>query len=130
MLDLTKEERYALTLVFLKTQVKPVQYGASHHVNYKKVGVSTARFRASLVSAGPFPTPRAAAAFRFIMANNRWYHALHQHHEGLLRSGASLNISSYDLFIVQKGLECAICPWLYPTSDFSDTGRALYHYYH
>ena len=33
-----------------------------------------------------------------------------------------MNISSYDLVILQKGIECAMYPHLYPTSDFTDTG--------
>jgi hypothetical protein len=128
LLDLTKEERFALTIVFLKTQVQPMKYGAAHHVNWKKVGLSTASFRGSLVSAESCPTPRSAGAFRFLMSHNRYYKALHDQHRALLGSGASLNISSSE-FIVQKGLECAMAPWLYPTADFTDTGRLNHKYY-
>ncbi len=39
-----------------------------------------------------------------------------------LDSGASLNISSYDLFIAMAGVEVAIFPVMYPTSEFTDTG--------
>ena len=128
LLDLTKEERYALSIVFLKTKVQPMKYGAAHHVNWKKVGLSTASFRGSLVSEHSLPTPKARAAFRFLMQNNRYYKALHDQHRALLESGASLNMSSYDLFIVQKGVECAVAPWLYPTTDFTDTGRCAIKY--
>ena len=44
-----------------------------------------------------------------------------------LHTGASLNISTYDLFIVHHGIECAMFPHLYPTSDFTDSG-ILQHY--
>ena len=43
-------------------------------------------------------------------------------HNEILRIGASRNISSYDLFVVQRGIECAMFPHLYPTGDFTDTG--------
>ena len=125
MLDMTKEEMYALTVVMLKTSVKPMTYGAAHQLNWKKTGLSTASFRGSLVSEASCPTPRCAAAFRFLIANNRYYKEFVRQHKALLQSGASLNISSYDLFIVQKGIECAMAPWLYPTSDFTDTGRSI-----
>ena len=126
MLYLTKEERHALTVVFLKTCVQPMTYGAEHQKNWKKTGLSTASFVSSLVSEASCPTPRSAAAFRFLLANNRDYKEFVRQQKALLDSGASLNISSYDLFIVQKGIECAMAPVLYPTSDFTDTGR---HYY-
>ena len=48
-------------------------------------------------------------------------------HEQVLKTGASKNISSYDLFVVQRGIECAMFPHLYPTGDFTDTG-ILQHY--
>ena len=48
-------------------------------------------------------------------------------HEQVLKTGASKNISSYDLFVVQRGVECAMFPHLHPTSDFTDTG-ILQHY--
>ena len=31
-------------------------------------------------------------------------------------------VSSYDLFVLMVGLECAMFPVLYPTTDFTDTG--------
>ena len=38
-----------------------------------------------------------------------------------------MSLSSYDFFILSNGIECAIRPYLYPTSDFTDTDiRANY----
>ena len=73
------------------------------------------------------PTVRPAAAYRFVMANNKFYQAFHRLHCLLLDSGKSLNVSSYDLFVVHVGIECAMFPHLYPTTDFTDTG-ILQHY--
>ena len=73
------------------------------------------------------PTPRAAAAYRFVMANNKFYKAFQQLHCRLLDSGGSLKVSSYDLFILHAGIECAMFPHLYPRTDFTDTG-ILQHY--
>ena len=75
------------------------------------------------------PTERCKAAFRFLMDNNKYYRGFQIHQGILIANGSSLNISSYDLFIVQTGIECAMCPVLYPTADFTDTG-IMDHYYH
>ena len=75
------------------------------------------------------PTPRAAAAYRFLMANNKFYQVFQQLHGRLLDSGGSLKVSSYDLFILHAGIECAMFPHLYPRTDFTDTG-ILQHYQH
>ena len=91
MLELTNDEKYALNLVYLKTQVQAIRYGGAHHLSYKKTGISTASWRGSLVSELSCPTPRAAAAFRYLMANNRYYKALYGQHKALLQSRASLN---------------------------------------
>jgi len=46
-------------------------------------------------------------------------------------SGGSTQISSYDLFVLFTGIECAMFPVLYPTTDFTDTGiREHYKHHH
>ena len=45
-----------------------------------------------------------------------------QQHNALLDAGGSLTISSYDLFVVMDGVECAMHPHLYPTTRFTDSG--------
>ena len=55
------------------------------------------------------------------------YYVFLKSHNEILRIGGSKNISSYDLFVVQRGIECAMFPHLYPTADFTDTG-ILAHY--
>ena len=129
ILELTEEEQRALRIVCLKTSVQAERYGGAHQLNWKKVGLSRAWYQKSAVQAHSMPTPRAAAAFHFLMEHNEWYKVFHKQHLQLLATGASLNISSYDLFIVQTGIECAMFPWLYPTTDFTDTG-ILQHYQH
>ena len=54
---------------------------------------------------------------------------MEQEQQRRLDEKVSLNISSYDLFIVQSGIECAMYPHLYPTTDFTDTGIQE-HYQH
>ena len=42
-----------------------------------------------------------------------------------------IQISSYDLFVLFTGIECAMFPVLYPTTDFTDTGiREHYKHHH
>ena len=38
-----------------------------------------------------------------------------------IEATSSLNISSYELIIVKNGIECAMYPRLYPTTEFTDT---------
>ena len=67
MLDLTEEELRALQIVVLRTDVRKEQFGAVHQFNWKKVGLSRAYLKSELVSAANMPTPRAAAAFEYLM---------------------------------------------------------------
>ena len=129
MLELSEEERLALQLVVLRCNVKQERYGAAHQYNWKKVGLSRAYFKKDAVHEGSMPTPRAAAAYRFIMRENKFYAAFQSLHCRMLSNKDCLNISSYDLFIVHAGIECAMFPYLYPTTDFTDTG-ILQHYTH
>ena len=122
MLDLTKEEAEALQIVLSQTKVRKEEYGAAHHFNWKKTGVSVAYFKRTLVHEGSMPTPRAAAAFRYLMQENKFYALYSGMQRRLLEEKEELRITSYDLFIVHKGIECAMYPVLYPTTEFSDTG--------
>ena len=152
MLDLTEEELRALQIVVLRTDVRKEQFGAVHQFNWKKVGLSRANFKRELLSADRMPTPRAAAAFEYLMQTyhvwspedterrrkktkegmplslediESYYARLHREHRRRLDAHESLNISSYDLFANMKyrGIECAMFPHLYPQSHFTDTGR-------
>ena len=69
MLELTEEESRALTVVVLVTKTQSQTYGAAHHANLKKVGLSTAYFKRTAVMESSMPTPRAKAAFRYLLAN-------------------------------------------------------------
>ena len=101
--------------------------GAAHQINWKKVGLSRAYFKQPRVCEENMPTVRSKAAFRYIRDNNGFYaNFLKQQHDVLSTAGAT-NISSYDLFIVHHGIECAMFPHLYPESRFTDTG-IMQHY--
>jgi hypothetical protein len=129
MLDLTEADANALMLVVLRVDKKSERYGAAHQLNWTKVGLSRAYFVKYAVCESSLPSAKAVAAFRFLMANNKYYKSYHQIHQQLLQTESSLNISSYDLFVQHVGIECAMCPVLYPTTDFTDTG-ILQHYQH
>ena len=127
MLELDATECLALRVVILRCELKESRYGAAHQKNFKKVGLSRAYFPNEMVTEERMPSPRAAAAFRYLMAHNEYYKAFHQQHAVLLAQKKSLNISSYGLFVVYDGIECAMFPHLYPCSASSDTG-ILQHY--
>ena len=122
MLELTVEESKALTVVVLIPNTKSQTYGAAHQANLKKVGISTAYFRRTAVTESSMPTPRAKAAFRYLLANNKYYRRYWEIQKELLENDRILTISSFDLFINYTGIECAMFPVLYPETAFTDTG--------
>ena len=75
MLELTQEERLALRIVVLRTNVKKEKFGAPHYYNWKKVGLSTAYYREERIKEENMPTPRAKAAFAYLLSNNKYYKA-------------------------------------------------------
>jgi hypothetical protein len=125
LLELSVEETRSLSIINLRTQVEKESYGAAHHFNYKKVGLSRAWFGKQLVKEEALPTERAKAAYRFLMQQNKFYRQFWELHAARLETSASLHITSYDLFIVFVGVEAAIFPVLYPTTEFSDTGSRI-----
>ena len=68
------------------------------------------------------PTPRAKAAFRYFLANNKYYRKYWEMQKERLENDRILTISSFDLFINYTGIECAMYPVLYPETAFTDTG--------
>ena len=127
MLDMTTEECRALQIVVLKTNVQKQAYGAAHHLNWKKIGLSTAYFKRTLVTEASMPTPRAAAAFRYLRERNSYYADFLKKHKYIIENDFTRTISSYDLFITYAGIECAMFPVLSPETKFTDTGL-LRHY--
>ena len=98
-------------------------------LNYKKVGLSRARFEAVERNEDSMPVDLAKAAFHFLMKHNKYYELFQKEQKHRLLTGTTLNLSSYDLFVQKVGIECAMYPILYPTTDFTDTG-ILAHYQH
>ena len=122
LLELSKDEADALSSIIVNTSVKQEKYGAAHQVNWKKVGLSRAYYQKERVCEASMPTDRSRAALRFLLANAAFHRVFHREQQRRLGTKSSLNISSYDFFIVQSGIECAMYPHLYPTTDFTDTG--------
>ena len=87
-----------------------------------KVGLSTAYFKRTAVTELNMPTPRAKAAFRYLLANNKYYKKYWEMQKELLENDRILTISSFDLSINHTGIECAMFPVLYPETAFTDTG--------
>ena len=73
MLELNQDEMRALAIVVLNTKLAKETYGAAHHYNWKKVGLSWAYFKAEAVSEESLPTERCKAAFRYLLENNQFY---------------------------------------------------------
>ena len=70
MLELTEEENIALQIVVLVCKMEKEVYGASHHLNWKKIGLSRAYYK-QRIEERSMPTRRATAAYRFLMQNNK-----------------------------------------------------------
>lgn len=122
ILELSIEEARALQIVVLRTKVKAEKYGAAHQLNWKKVGLSTAYFKSERLSDAKMPTPRSAAAFRYLLENNKYFKHFWMLHNDILENNGTPSISSFDLFIIHRGIECAMFPVLYPETEFADTG--------
>ena len=103
MLELSLDERRALVILVLRTSVQQEKYGAAHHHNWKKVGLSRAYYKKELVCEQSMPTDRSKAAFRFLMANNMYYKVFRGYQKICIDTGSSHNLSSYDLFV------CSCC---------------------
>ena len=86
------------------------------------MGLSRAYYVKERLTVESMPTARAAAAFAFLQKHNAYYKAFLHAHNLLLNNRQCLTMSSYDLFIVQKGIECAMYPHLYPMTEYTDTG--------
>ena len=86
------------------------------------VGLSTAYFKRTAVTESSMPTSRAKAAFRYLMAKNKYYRQFWEIQKERLENDRILTISSFDLFITYTGIECAMYPVLYPETAFTDTG--------
>lgn len=123
MLELSDAEQAALQVLTLRVKARKETYGAPHHFDWKKVGVSVARYRPEVMDEKNMPTERCKAAYRFLRRWNAFYDGQCQEQQRRIEAGESLYMSSYDLFIVQRGVECAIFLHLYPTSAFTDTGQ-------
>ena len=125
MLSLSEDDCSALQIVVLRTNSCMEKFsarGAPHHMNWKKTGLSRAHFKDKLVDEKSMPSLKAKAAFRYLMKHNHFYKTFQQMQVGIIKSQGARNISSYDLFILFDGIECAMFPVLYPNTDFTDTG--------
>ena len=111
MLDLDLQKRRALQIVVLRTEVQKGKYGAAHHFDWKRVGLSRAYFKRELVREKVMPTPRAKADLRYLMKPvqpqkvqqdgkhvDSLYYRLRKMQRERIAANASLNITSYDLF--------------------------------
>ena len=93
MLELDLVEQRALQVVSLKVSVREEVFGAAHQKNWKKVSLSRAYFPAERVTEAGMPTPRAAAAFRFMYKENLYYRAFVDQQHARLNSNAVLTLS-------------------------------------
>ena len=66
-------------------------------------------------------TLRTAASYKFLQEHNRFHKYFLDQQNARSERNSILAISSCDLFIVLNGIECAMRPRLYPTTDFTDT---------
>ena len=96
--------------------------GSWGHFNWKKIGLSTAKFKDARVCRESMPTEKAKAAFDFLTRpdeldehggilrrhGNRFYKEALEEQRARLTGQKVLWISSFDLFVNCKGIECAM----------------------
>ena len=123
MLDLTIDEFKALRIVELRAKKRQEKWpGSWGHFNWKKIGLSTAKFKDARVCRESMPTEKAKAAFDFLTRpdeldehggilrrhGNRFYKEALEEQRARLTGQKVLWISSFDLFVNCKGIECAM----------------------
>jgi hypothetical protein len=119
---MNQEDKRSLQIVGILTQCKKEQFGAGHHINWKKTGISKAWFNKIRVCRDNITSTMAKAAYDYLMQYNPFYRDLAEEQAKRIEHKACMQISSFDLFITYHGIECGIFPELYPTADFIDTG--------
>ena len=96
MLELSDEEASALCIILLKIDAKQERYGSPDQFNWKKTGLSRARFKPQRVTEQSMPTARAVAAYQYLMQHNAFYKRFVDMQHDRLSKGESVYISSYD----------------------------------
>ncbi|CAK0851570.1 unnamed protein product, partial [Prorocentrum cordatum] len=123
--ELTEEEAASLPITDLQCDYTSVRGGRAPTACKKKTSVVRARWRARDVQAG-LPTPRARAAFAWLMEHSEAYRRYYEMHlqklAALQEAGEGARwIYTAELLLRMPGVEAAARPVLYPTSAFGDS---------
>ena len=123
MLDLTARQANALSIVHVFPKIEIESYDrVLTHGNYKKVAVTTASYVDRDILESELPDDITRAAFRYLRRRNKFYCVYLAELRRRLSNNLPSHISSYELFVLDKGIECAIWPVLYPCTECTDTG--------
>ncbi|CAK0903536.1 unnamed protein product [Prorocentrum cordatum] len=123
--ELAEEEAASLPIIDSQRDYTSVRGGRAPTACKKKTSVVRARWRARDVQAG-LPTPRARAAFAWLMEHSEAYRRYYEMHlqklAALQEAGEGARwIYTAELLLRMPGVEAAARPVLCPTSAFGDS---------
>ncbi|CAK0882662.1 unnamed protein product, partial [Prorocentrum cordatum] len=126
LLDITKDEAATITpyLLFVTKQKERGSVTKGPTYNWKKTQVCRVNYNSEDLETCGAMTPRARAAYDWLMAHNRTYRRYvirHKHELAAPVEDREMYIATYRLLIQCRGIEVALCPVLYPWEVFSDS---------
>jgi len=126
MANLTVEEARSLELVRVWCDMKK-ERGRTRNAgtyNWKKLGISRAAWKAPNMRARDL-TPKARAAYEWLLQHNATYADWHKKHEDIMQKGPHPQngyvFQTWNLLLHSPGIEVAAFPLLYPQQSFGDT---------
>ena len=126
MVELSQEEVRSLELVLIWCDMKQ-ERGRTRNLgtfNWKKLGISRGKWKEPSMSTRLL-TPKARAAYDWLMQHNTTYAAWQQKHEAAMLAGPHKDhghvFQTWNLLLHSPGIEVAAFPALYPQSSYGDT---------
>ena len=126
MVELSQEEARSLELVLIWCDMKQ-ERGRTRNLgtfNWKKLGITRGKWKEPSMATRPL-TPRARAAYDWLMQYNTTYAAWQQKHEAAMVAGPHKDhgyvFQPWNLLLHSPGIEVAAFPALYPQSSYGDT---------
>ncbi|CAK0880619.1 unnamed protein product, partial [Prorocentrum cordatum] len=126
LLDITKEEAATITpfLLFVTKQKERGSVTRGPTYNWKKTQVCRVNYKREDLDTCGAMTPRARAAYNWLMLHNRTYRRYVMQHKRELAAPAEYRemfIATYRLLIQSRGIEAALYPVPYPWEVYGDS---------
>ncbi|CAK0897525.1 unnamed protein product, partial [Prorocentrum cordatum] len=126
LLDITKEEAASITpyLLVVTKQKERGSVARGPTYNWKKTQVCRVNYKREDLETCGAMTPRARAAYDWLMVHNRTYRRYAMQQKRMLsypEDEREMFIATYRLLLQSQGIEVALFPVLYPWEVYSDS---------